>query len=123
VFKRLLIRLAMVAVILGIVAWLVPGIDVHGGVGTLLWLAVLFSLVNLIAGTLMRLLALPLIVVTLGLFLLVINAAVLAITAWLSSDLDVDNFAAAFFGALLIAIIGWFAELLLPLRSKSSRHA
>jgi putative membrane protein len=65
---------------------------------------------------LFRLIGLPLIVLTLGLFLIVIDAGLLAITAGLSSHLDIDSFGAALVGGVLIAICGWVAELVLPLR-------
>jgi putative membrane protein len=114
VLIRLALRLLIVAVIIDLVAWIVPGIHVHGGFGWYIWLAVIFSVVNLIIGTVLRLISLPLIILTLGLFLIVINAAVLAITAWLSSHLDIDSFGAALLGGLLIGIFSWVAELVLP---------
>ncbi|HKC27391.1 MAG TPA: phage holin family protein, partial [Jatrophihabitans sp.] len=61
---RLVIRLVLLALIIGAAAEIVPGIDVHGGFGTLLWLSVLFSVVNLVIGTLLRLITLPLILLT-----------------------------------------------------------
>ncbi len=115
---RLALRLVLLALIIGLTAKVVPGIDVHGGFGTLLWLAVLLSLVNLIIGPILRLLSLPLILLTLGLFLLIVNTAVLAITAGLSSHLDIDGFWPAFLGALIISVCGWAAELLLPVRER-----
>jgi putative membrane protein len=115
---RLLIRLVVLAVIIGIVAAIVPGIHIHGGFPWLLWIALIFSVVNLILGPILHLLSLPLIVLTLGLFLLVINAALLAITAGLSSHLDIDNFWSAVLGGLLIAVFSWLAELLLPARAR-----
>ena len=120
---RLLVRLVVLALIIGFAAEIVPGIDVSGGFGTLLWLAVLFSVVNLVIGTLVRVLTLPLILLTLGLFLLIINAGMLAITAGLSRHLAVDNFGAALLGGLIIAVFSWLTEALLPLaeRSKAKR--
>jgi putative membrane protein len=118
VLIRLALRLLIVAVIIDLVAWIVPGISVHGGFGWYIWLAVIFSVVNLIIGTVLRLISLPLIVLTLGLFLIVINAAVLAITAWLSSHLDIDSFGAALLGGLLVGVFSWLAELVLPARLK-----
>ena len=121
---RLASRLIVLAAIIGIVAAIVPGIDVHGGIVWLVWIALIFAIVNLILGPLLTFFSLPLIVLTLGLFLLVINAALLAITAGLSKHLDVDSFGAALLGGLLIAVFGWLAELLLPLRRKTrgARH-
>ena len=110
--------LVVLAVIIGIVASIISGIHVEGGFGTLLWLAVLFSLVNLIIGPILTLLSLPLIVLTLGLFLIIINAALLAITAGLSSHLSIDNFWSALLGGILIALFSWLAEMLLPVRAR-----
>lgn len=118
---RLLLRLVVLAIIIGLVAWLVSGIHVSGGFPSLLWIAVLFSVVNLILGTILRLLSLPFIILTFGLFLLLINAALLAITAGLSSDLAVDNFWSALLGGFLIAFFSWLAELVLPLRERRRR--
>jgi len=116
---RWLARLVILALIIGLVAALIPGIDVHGGFWALLWISVIFSLVNAFLGPLFKLLSLPLIVLTLGLFLLVVNAGLLAITAGLSDHLDIDGFGAAVLGGLLIAIFSWLAELLFPTGRKS----
>jgi putative membrane protein len=123
VLVRIALRLVLLAVIIGFVAWLVPGIDVHGGFGWLVWIAFLFSLVNAIIGPVLRLLSFPLIVITLGVFLLVINAALVAITAGISSHLDCDNFGSAVLGGLLIAIFSWLGEVILPLRGRRAREA
>jgi len=112
---RLLIRLVALALIIGLAAEIVPGMHVHGGFWTLVWLAILFSVVNLVVGTLARVLTLPLIVITLGLFLIIINAAMLALTAGLSSHLDIDNFGSAVLGGLVISFFSWILELLVPL--------
>ena len=115
---RLLLRIVVLAVIIGIVAAILPGINVHGGFGALLWIAIIFAVVNAVLGPIFRLLGLPFTILTLGLFLLVIDAALLAITAGLSSHLDVDNFWWAVLGGFLIAVFSAIAELLLPLQPK-----
>jgi putative membrane protein len=117
---RLALRLVVLAVIIGLVAAIVPGIDVHGA-AWLIWIALIFAVVNMILGPLFLLLSLPLIVVTFGLFLLVVNAALLAITAGLTSHLDVDSFGAALLGGALIALFSWLAALVLPARRKSRK--
>jgi putative membrane protein len=111
---RIALRLLILAVIIGVVEKIVPGIHVYGGFGWYVWVAFIFSAVNLVLGTLFRLLSLPLIVLTLGLFLLIVNAAVLGITAALTSHLAVANFGSAVLGGFLIALFSWVAELLLP---------
>jgi putative membrane protein len=113
---RLAVRLVVLAVIIAIVEKIVSGIHVYGGFVWYLWIALIFSVVNLILGPLFRLLSLPLIILTLGLFLLIVNAALLGITAALTSHLSVDNFGSAVLGGFLIAVFSWLAELLLPPR-------
>lgn len=115
---RLLARLIILAVIIGVVAKIVPGIHTHGGFWALPWIAVIFSVVNTVLGPVFKLLSLPLIVLTLGVFLLVVNAALLAITAGLSRHLDVDSFGSAVLGGLLIAVFSWLGEMVFPTKRK-----
>jgi putative membrane protein len=112
---RLILRLVVLAAIIDLVAHIVPGIHVNGSFWWLLWVALIFSVVNLILGPLFKLLTLPFIIVTLGLFLLIVNAALLGITAALTTHLSIDNFWSAVLGGFLIALFSWLAELLLPL--------
>jgi putative membrane protein len=68
-----MLRLAVVtcvvlALAVGVAAAVVPGIDVEGGIFTLLWVGLLFGLVNAVLGPVLRLISLPLTVITLGLF-------------------------------------------------------
>ena len=117
------LRVVVLAVIIYAVTRLVAGIDVLpnpdgtlGSTGTYLWVALLFAVVNSIVGPVLRLLALPFVVLTLGLFLLVVNAVLLGITAALSDRFTVDGIGAALLGGLLIAVFSWIAELVLPLK-------
>jgi putative membrane protein len=84
-----------------------------GQYGTYLWIGLIFGVVNAIVGPVLRLLSLPFVVLTLGLFLLVINAALLGLTAALSDRLSVDGFGTALIGGLILAIVGWAADQLL----------
>ena len=97
-----------------------PGLDVVenpdsplGVYGTYLWIALIFGVVNAIVGPLLRLLSLPFVVLTLGLFLLVINAALLGLTAALTSRLEIDGFVTALLGGLILGLAGWAADQLL----------
>ena len=123
---KFVLRVVVLAVIIYAVTRLVSGIHVIpnpagplGEPGTYLWIALLFALVNSILGPLVRLLSLPFIVLTLGLFLLVINAAMLGITAALSDRLNIDGFVPAVLGGLLIALFSWASELILPLKVRA----
>jgi putative membrane protein len=115
---RFAVRVVVLAVIIGAVAKLVPGIHVYGGFGALLWIALIFAVVNAVLGPVFRILSLPLIILTLGLFLLVVNAALLGITAALSSHLDVNGFGSAELGGFLIAVFSWAAEMIFPTKRR-----
>ena len=84
----------------------------------LLAVAVVFTVVNAIVKPLVKLLSLPLVIVTLGLFLLVINALMLWLTAWITEFSDyglrIDGFWAAFLGAIIVAIVNWVIGIVLP---------
>jgi putative membrane protein len=122
---RFVLRVVVLAAIIYVVTRLVSGIHVVGNpsgtfgvTGTYLWIALLFALVNSILGPVIRLLSLPFVVLTLGLFLLVVNAALLGITAGISDRLQIDGFFPAVAGGFLIAVFSWIAELVLPLKVK-----
>jgi putative membrane protein len=111
---RLALRLLVLAAAMGLTTWLVPGFNVAGGFLTYLWVAFLFAVVNMFLGPILHLIALPLTVLTLGLFALVVNAGLLAITAWISQDLSVDGFFPAVFAAILIAVFSAALSLFVP---------
>jgi putative membrane protein len=98
------------ALAIWVAAAIVPGIHVYGGVGTYLWIAVLFGVVNAVVGTILRLLTLPLILLTLGLMSFVITVAMLALTAALSSKLDIDGFWSAVGAAIIVAVVSAIIE-------------
>jgi putative membrane protein len=115
--KHLIVVWLCLAVALAITAALVPQVEIDGGPLALIGVAALFGLVNAIIGTVLRLLSIPLLLITFGLFALVINAALLGITAGLSDVLDVGGFFSTVLAAFLISIIsaalGWAANRLL----------
>ncbi len=86
---------------------------VLGAFGTYLWIGLLFGVVNAIVGPILRLLSLPFVVLTLGLFLLVVNAALLGLTALLTDRLTIDGFWTALIGGLILALVSWAADQLL----------
>ena len=84
-----------------------------GEFGTYLWIGLIFGVVNAVVGSVLRLLSLPFVVLTLGLFLLVINAALLGLTAALTDRLTIDGIGTAILGGLILAIVGWVADQVL----------
>ena len=101
----LLIRWAVLAFSMWIATLVVPGITVHGGVGTYFWVALLFGLINSILGSILKVLTFPVSLVTFGLFIFVINAAMLTLTANWSTKLDVSGFWSALAASLIISVI------------------
>jgi putative membrane protein len=89
---RLLLRLVVGALAFWAAASLISGITIIGGAKTYLWIAFLFGLINDFIGSLVKLLTLPAILLSLGLFSFVINAAMLMLTARWSDKLDINNF-------------------------------
>ncbi len=102
---HLLIRWAVLAFSMWIATLVVPGITVDGGVTTHLWVALLFGLINSVLGSLIKVLTFPVSIVTFGIFLLVVNAAMLSLTARWSDKLDVNGFWSALFASLIISVI------------------
>ncbi len=120
---RFALRVVVLAVIFYAVTELVDGIRIIGNAdaplgitGSYLWIALIFAVVNSIVGPVLRLLSMPFVILTLGLFLLVINALLLGITAAVSDRLEVDGVLSAVVGGFLIALFSWIAELVLPLK-------
>ena len=103
--KHLLIVWLCLAVAIAITAGLMDSVEVEGGTLTLLGIAALFGLVNGLIGPVLRLLSIPLLLVTFGLFALVINAALLGITAWLTDSLEVGGFLSTVGAALVISVV------------------
>lgn len=102
---NLLIRWAVLAFAMWIATLAVPGITVNGGFTTYLWVALLFGLINSIFGSLIKILTFPVSIVTFGIFLFVVNAAMLSLTARWSEKLDVTGFWSALFASLIISAI------------------
>ncbi|HVR31845.1 MAG TPA: phage holin family protein [Acidimicrobiia bacterium] len=107
---KLIIKFAATAAALWLAAWIVPGIELSDNIGTILWVALIFGLVNMFIKPIVKLLTLPMLLITLGLFAFVINAALLLLTAWLTDGLTVDGFLAALLGSLVISAAGFVTE-------------
>ena len=110
VLGTLLIRWAVLAGAFAVTAWLLSGVYVSGGVWGYIWVSLLFGIVNVFIGTILRVLTLPLTLLTFGLFLIIVNALLLELTDALSSHLTIDDF---FWTAIFAAIILSLATMLL----------
>ncbi|MBB1040847.1 MULTISPECIES: phage holin family protein [unclassified Dietzia] len=140
----LILGLIVNAVALWVATLIVPGIslyetagvaDIDAGaidnevsvptIAALLIVAVVFTLINAVIKPIVQLLSLPLTILTLGLFLLVINALMLMLTSWVTTTFQlfgaeylVSGFWAAFFGAIVIGLVNWVLGMVLPTRAR-----
>jgi putative membrane protein len=105
----LIVRTLIIAAGLAVAAWIIPGIAVDG-TGTLLLAALLIGLVNALLRPIIILLTLPITILTLGLFLLVINAGMLALVAWFLDGFTISGFFAALFGWIIVSIVSGIAS-------------
>jgi len=114
--RSLLIRWLINTLALYLAVQAVPGVDYRGGAAGLLVVAAVFGLVNATLRPLLTFLTCPLVLVTLGLFLFVINAMMLLFTGWLSARFDlgfrVAGFWPAFWAGLLISLVSLFLSLM-----------
>jgi putative membrane protein len=113
--KALAIRTVVLAAAFLVVDAVMDTVTVNGGFFGAIGLAVVYGLVSAILGTLLRLLTLPLVVITVGLFELVINAVLLLVTDWLTDWIEVDGFMSALGAAVILAVVSVVMGLVLAL--------
>lgn len=114
---KFILRWLINAVALFLAIKFVPGITFTGGLIGLLWLALIFGVVNALLRPLLQLLTCPLILLTLGLFTLVINMLMLKVTEWIGNGfglgLSVPWFWPLFLGSLVISVVSMILSLIL----------
>jgi putative membrane protein len=125
---RFLTRWAITAVAVAVATWLVPGISLTGThrVWTILLVALVLGLVNAFIRPLISALSCGLIVLTLGLFTLVINGLMLWLASWISEHwlglgFRVNGFWSAFFGAIIVSIVSILLSSLVGERRRGKR--
>ncbi|MFJ9540056.1 phage holin family protein [Streptomyces sp. NPDC101225] len=121
--KNFVVKTIANAGALAVAVWLLDKITLTGDstgkkAGTLIIVALIFGLVNFLVKPIVKLLSLPLMILTLGLFTLVVNALMLLLTSWLAGKFDlsfhVDGFWTAVLGGLIISIVSWALHVVLP---------
>lgn len=121
-----LIRLLVNAAALWVATQIVPGVTFDGGVIPFLGVAFVFGIINATLRPLTKILTFPIILLTLGLFALVVNGLMLWLTASLSASLGlgfhVSGFWAAFFGALVVSIVSTLLSVFIRPRSEDTRR-
>jgi putative membrane protein len=116
-------RVVVIAVALWVATLIVPGIDVAAGntatgIGTLIGVALIFGLVNAVLKPLIKFVGGCFYIITLGLIGLVVNALLFMLVGWLARGLGlpfvVSGFWAAFWGAIVVAIVGALLHFVIP---------
>lgn len=121
--KNFVVKTIANAGALAVAIWLLQDITLTGTstgkkAWTLILVALVFGLVNFLVKPVVKLLSLPLFILTLGLITLVINALMLLLTSWLADQLDlsfhVEGFWTAVLGGLIISVVSWALNVVLP---------
>ena len=103
---RFILRLLLNGIAIVVAAWFVPGVRL-AGVPSALMAGAILGFVNALIRPVLFLLTLPFTIVTLGLFIFVVNAICFALTAALVPGFDISGFLAAFFGAIVVSLVSW----------------
>ena len=103
-------RLLILAVAVWITVWLLPGVSIDPWWAALV-VAVLLGLINTFIRPVVKLLALPLNIITLGLFSLVINALMVLLCAWIYERMTVDGFLDALWFSIVLTVVNWVLHL------------
>jgi len=121
--KNFVVKTIANAGALAVAVWLLDKITLTGGstgkkIWTLILVALVFGLVNVLVKPVVKVLTFPLFILTLGLFTLVVNALMLLLTSWLADKIDlsfhVEGFWTAVLGGLIISIVAWALHVVLP---------
>ena len=115
--RGLSIRFLVTGVAVLLASQIVPGITVES-TGAALAAIVLLALLNALLRPVLYLLSIPLIIMTLGLFMVIINALLLELTAYLVKGFVVEGFWAAFWGALIISVVSSILNLMISDQGK-----
>jgi putative membrane protein len=126
---RFILRLLTTAASLWVAVWLVNGLEFAGEWWEFLIVAAIMGFANAVAKPVLKFFSFPFILVTLGLFLLFVNAAVLQLVVWMSGpdvfDLGLTStgfFRATFWGAMVVSVVGWVISTMLPDTKKKRKR-
>ena len=126
----IILRILVSAAALGVAAWVVPGIVVSGHsnaskAGTLLVVAIIFGIINMLLKPIIKTIGCAFYVLTLGLVAIVVNGLLLWLASWVAGKLDlpfhITGFVAALVGALIVAVVSWGLHLVIPDRWDGKR--
>jgi putative membrane protein len=110
---RFILRWLTTAIAVGVAIWLVPGVDIIGGMeswGAIALFGLILSLVNIAIKPIIQIVSLPLTILTLGVFYLVVNTLLLYFASWLANSIfqtgfSIESFGSAFVASIVISIV------------------
>jgi len=108
---KALARIALNGIAILVAAWLISGIDWQGSIWYLLLTGLVIGAINLLVKPLVTLFSIPFIVVTFGLFMLLINGAMLMLASRLLDGLSIDGWGSAILGGIVLSLFNWGIEL------------
>jgi putative membrane protein len=117
----MILRFLINAIAIAVAARYVPGL-LLSGLGAALMAAAILGLVNVLVRPVLLFLTLPFTLLTLGLFIFVVNAVCLMLTAAIVPGFEVTGFKGAFLGALIISLVSWLLELLVQPSQQTARR-
>ena len=105
-------KLILSCIAIALSAWLTPGVTIPevssgSGIITLIIVAVVLALLNTFIKPIIKLLALPVTVLTLGLFVFVINALIIMLCSWFVNGFIVEGFASALVFSMILSVVSW----------------
>jgi putative membrane protein len=109
---KFIVNLVISALSIGLAAHIVPGIHVEN-LMTLFIAAFLFGLLNAVVRPILVILTLPITILSLGLFLFIINAAIFALVAWILPGFSISSFGSAILGWLIVGLASWLVSAIL----------
>jgi len=109
---RLVLRFLLNALALMVAAWAIPGVTLTSPSAALI-AGIVLGFINAVIRPVLVVLTFPFTLVTLGLFIFVVNAICLALTAWLVPGFSISGFGAALGGALIVSLVSWVVSALL----------
>jgi putative membrane protein len=128
---RTILRLVANAAALGVATWLLSGITLTAPttgrkLAALLIVALIFGVLNAVVKPIFKLVTAPIVLLSLGLFLVVINACIMLLTSWVAERVTlgwyVDGFWTAVLGALIVSIVSFFLNAFVPDRNEKRRR-
>lgn len=130
--KKLIGKLIISTLAIIVAVWVLPGVTIYGmghsiesisltGVKYAFYLALVLSLLNVTVKPVLKILSFPFTIVTLGLFLLVINAVVVLIADWFMDSVNIQSFLWAMLFSVFITIVNWFLLKVFGIDDKESK--